>query len=112
LQVRTLKRDSAGPSDTGLILDTAYASLIRAAKRARAAVSGSLGKQRRESGQAEQQIGRRRAAGLVAVWVANATRTSAGPGPGVKWLPAAEAAALVGNRLALYGDQPPRGGHL
>jgi hypothetical protein len=30
----------------------------------------------------------------------------------VKRLPAAEAAALVADRLAVYGDQPPKGEHL
>jgi hypothetical protein len=43
------------------------------------------------------------------VYLSNAVRTSAGPGPGVKILPQAEAAALVANRLAVYGDQPPQG---
>ena len=39
----------------------------------------------------------------------NAVRTSAGPGPGVKYLPPAEAGSLVARRLAVHGDQPPRG---
>jgi hypothetical protein len=43
---------------------------------------------------------------LVTVTVTNATRTSLGPGPGTFLLPAAEAASLVGRRLAYYGDQP------
>jgi hypothetical protein len=46
---------------------------------------------------------------LVTVTVLNGTRTSAGPGPGVRQLPAAEAAWEVKNRRAVYGDQPPRG---
>lgn len=41
---------------------------------------------------------------VVTVYLASAVRTSAGPGPGVKRRPQAEAAALVGNRHALYGD--------
>lgn len=47
--------------------------------------------------------------GLVAVYLTNGTRTSAGPGPGVKHLPPAEAGALVRPRLAAYGEQSPRG---
>jgi hypothetical protein len=46
---------------------------------------------------------------LVAVFVTVAVRTSDGPGPGVKRVPPGEAAALVGNRRAVYGDQAPRG---
>jgi hypothetical protein len=46
---------------------------------------------------------------LVTVFLTNATRTSAGPGPGQKELPAAEAAALVRNGLARYGGDPPDG---
>jgi hypothetical protein len=46
---------------------------------------------------------------LAEVHVNNGTRTSAGPGPGTRWLPSAEAAWLVKNRLAVYGSQPPRG---
>ena len=45
----------------------------------------------------------------VTVFVINAVQTSAGPGPGVKTLPAAEASALVARRYARYGDQPPLG---
>jgi hypothetical protein len=45
----------------------------------------------------------------VPVFVTAAVRTSDGPGPGVKRVPAAEAAALVANRRAVWGDQPPRG---
>ena len=48
-------------------------------------------------------------AALVPVFLTNATRTSRGPGPGVKYLPPDEAGALVRVRLASYGDQPPRG---
>jgi hypothetical protein len=46
---------------------------------------------------------------LVPVYLTTAVRTSAGPGPGPRRLPAAEAGALVGRRLAIHGDQPPRG---
>ncbi len=74
--------------------------------------SSSIGKQRREAGQAEQRLAAGREATRVAVWVANGTSTSAGCGPGVLRLPPDEAAQLVGARLAIYGDQPPRGGHL
>ena len=45
----------------------------------------------------------------VAVFVTNGTRTSQGPGPGPKTLPPAEAAALVRDKLAVYGSQAPRG---
>jgi hypothetical protein len=45
----------------------------------------------------------------VPVYLTNAVRTSAGPGPGPKMLPSPEAGALVRDRLAVYGDQPPRG---
>jgi hypothetical protein len=44
---------------------------------------------------------------LVAVYVVNGTRTSAGPGPGPLKLPPAEAAALVRQRFAVYGSKPP-----
>ena len=47
--------------------------------------------------------------GTVAVWLTNATRTSAGPGPGPKLLPASEAGSLVGRRLACFGTRPPHG---
>jgi hypothetical protein len=43
----------------------------------------------------------------VQVYLTNATRTSRGPGPGPKRLPAAEAGRLVENRLAVYGSEPP-----
>lgn len=46
---------------------------------------------------------------LVAVYLTNGTRTSAGPGPGLKYLPPDEAGRLVGARLATYGERPPRG---
>jgi hypothetical protein len=45
----------------------------------------------------------------VPVFLLNGTRTSAGPGPGVKHLPPAEAGALVTARLAVPGEQPPPG---
>lgn len=44
---------------------------------------------------------------LVAVYVTSGVSTSAGNGPGVFELPAAEAAALVGRKVAVYGSQPP-----
>jgi hypothetical protein len=47
--------------------------------------------------------------GLVAVYLTNGTRTSVGPGPGLKRLPPAEAGRLVSARLAAYGETPPRG---
>jgi hypothetical protein len=43
----------------------------------------------------------------VTIYVTNGVRTSGGPGPGVKTLPASEAAALVGMKYAVYGDKPP-----
>jgi hypothetical protein len=48
-------------------------------------------------------------AALVPVYLTVAVRTSAGPGPGLKRLPPAEAGRLVGMRHAAYGEQPPRG---
>jgi hypothetical protein len=45
----------------------------------------------------------------VPVFVLNGTRTSDGPGPGLKHLPLAEAGALVAARLAVHGGQPPQG---
>jgi hypothetical protein len=46
---------------------------------------------------------------LVTVYMTVAIRTSAGPGPGVKRLPAAEANLLISRKHAVSGDQPPRG---
>ena len=46
---------------------------------------------------------------LISVYVTSGVRTSAGAGPGVRRVPPAEAAALVGGKTAVYGDQPPRG---
>lgn len=66
---------------------------------------GTARKKQRESGQAEARI----IVPLVDVFLTNAVRTSAGPGPGHKRVPPGEAAALVGSRRAVYGDQPPRG---
>ena len=43
------------------------------------------------------------------MFVTVAVRTSAGPGPGRKRLPLAEAAALVKDKRAIYGTKPPRG---
>ncbi len=45
---------------------------------------------------------------LTPVYVTNAVRTSAGPGPGVKYLPPQEAADLVARRMAIHGERPPR----
>lgn len=45
----------------------------------------------------------------VWVFVTTAIRTSAGATVGAKQLPRAEAAALVADRRAIYGDKPPRG---
>ena len=39
---------------------------------------------------------------LTPVHLSNAVRTSAGPGPGVRWLPPEEAAWLVSQRLAVH----------
>jgi hypothetical protein len=44
----------------------------------------------------------------ISVYLVNAVRTSAGCGPGVLRLPAAEANRLIAAKLAVYGDQPPR----
>lgn len=46
---------------------------------------------------------------LVPVFVTTGVRTSAGPGPGPRRVPPAEAAALVGRKLAVYGEAAPRG---
>jgi hypothetical protein len=45
----------------------------------------------------------------MTVFVTTAVRTSAGPGPGVKTLPPAEAASLIAMKYAVGGSQPPRG---
>jgi hypothetical protein len=66
----------------------------------------------REAGKAGRRIAARREAELVTVYVVNGIKTSAGAGPGVKRLPPGEAGALVSSKHALYGDQPPQGGHL
>ena len=44
---------------------------------------------------------------LVTIYLTNAVRTSAGPGPGVKVLPASEAGAIVAMKYAVYGDRDP-----
>jgi hypothetical protein len=46
---------------------------------------------------------------VVPIYVTNAISTRWGTGPGVIRVPPAEAARLVKNRRAVYGDQPPRG---
>lgn len=45
----------------------------------------------------------------IPVYLVNATRTSAGPGPGAKLLPPGEAAWLCKNKLAVYGSEAPAG---
>jgi hypothetical protein len=44
---------------------------------------------------------------MTVVFVTNAVRTSAGSGPGPLDLPPEEAAALVRDRHAVYGSEPP-----
>lgn len=44
---------------------------------------------------------------LRQVYVLNGTRTSAGPGPGPKTLPASEAGALISFKMAVPGSRPP-----
>lgn len=44
----------------------------------------------------------------ITVYATVAVRTSAGPGPGVLDLPAAEANRLIGMKYGLYGDRPGR----
>jgi hypothetical protein len=46
---------------------------------------------------------------LVTVYCTNGTGTSGGNGPGPVQVPPGEAAWLVSQRLAVYGDQPPAG---
>jgi hypothetical protein len=48
----------------------------------------------------------------VPVFLLNATRTSSGPGPGVRLLPPAEAARLIAMKMAVAGESPPRGWNL
>jgi hypothetical protein len=43
----------------------------------------------------------------VTIYLTNGIRTSAGPGPGVKVLPATEAGRLVMAKLAVYGSRSP-----
>ena len=43
----------------------------------------------------------------VVIYLCVAVRTSQGPGPGVKQLPASEAGALVRAKYAVYGDRNP-----
>jgi len=47
--------------------------------------------------------------GRVWVFCTVAVRTSAGAEVGAKQLPVAEAARLVADKRAVYGDQPPTG---
>ncbi len=68
-------------------------------------MGSSMRKGQREASRAEARISEP----LVAVFVTVAVRTSDGPGPGVRRVPPGEAARLVGDRRAVYGDQPPRG---
>jgi hypothetical protein len=46
---------------------------------------------------------------LTEVFGVNGTRTSDGPGPGPKRLPADEASALIAAHLAIAGSEPPDG---
>jgi hypothetical protein len=46
---------------------------------------------------------------VVTVYLTVGVRTSAGPGPGVKQLPASEANRLCAMKYAVYGDKPPAG---
>ena len=48
-----------------------------------------------------------KAAPLITVFLTNAVRTSRGPGPGVKCLPAGEASALCAMKYAVYGSRDP-----
>lgn len=43
----------------------------------------------------------------VTIYVTVGVRTSQGPGPGVKVLPASEAGRLVGMKYAVYGARNP-----
>jgi hypothetical protein len=45
---------------------------------------------------------------LADVYLTSAIRTSQGPGPGHKRLPASEAARLVARKYATAGTEPPR----
>lgn len=45
---------------------------------------------------------------LVTVYLTVGVRTSQGPGPGVKTLPAAEANLLISRKHAVAGTEPPR----
>lgn len=47
---------------------------------------------------------------LRQVYVLNGTRTSAGPGPGPKTLPASECSALISMKMAVPGTRPPNEG--
>lgn len=47
---------------------------------------------------------------LRTIYIPNGTRTSAGPGPGVKTLPASEASALISFKMAVPGSRPPNEG--
>lgn len=43
----------------------------------------------------------------MTIYLTNGVRTSAGPGPGPKTLPATEAGRLVSAKLAVYGSRNP-----
>lgn len=47
---------------------------------------------------------------LVTIFLTNAVRTSQGPGPGVKHLPASEASRLIHMKYAVYGETDPATG--
>jgi len=44
---------------------------------------------------------------MARIYLTVGVRTNAGPGPGVKQLPASEANALIGMKYAVYGDREP-----
>ena len=68
----------------------------------------SLGKQQREAGRAERALAAQHEPSLVEVYLGNATATSGGTGPGTVRVPPDEAARLVGDKLAIYGERPPQ----
>lgn len=46
---------------------------------------------------------------VVPVFVTNGIRTSQGAGPGLRYLPRGEAAAIIGARHGIAGTRPPDG---
>lgn len=49
------------------------------------------------------------AADLIPVFVTVGVRTSQGAGPGLRYLPRSEAAAIIGARHGIAGTRPPAG---